>query len=452
MVFDVIHPEDRETAGDTIAEGRRTGEDFEVYFRIVTPRGGVKHLHTVATRVPEIADRLVYIGSTQDVTAAKLAEAELARANTYLLAAQRLSQTGSFTWDVHADEHIWSEVNYRVFGFELGSKVTMDMMMKGIHPDDLPQVEALIAGAQIGDNFELVFRVINTDGGIRHAHLVGHRIDQIPDRPVFIGAFQDITARKLAEDDLNRTRAELAHVARVTALSTLTASIVHEVSQPLAGIITNSSTCLRMLATDPPDVAGALVTAQRNLRDGNRASEVIKRLRSLYARRPPALEPVDLQEIAREVLALLASELQRRRVIVRTEFAPGVPPVAADRVQLQQVILNLVLNAADAMDDVTDRVRELAIRTLPGVEGEVLLVVRDAGPGFDPERADTLFEAFHTTKPDGMGIGLSISRSIIEAHGGQLKAVANDGGPGATFTFSVPCEPASVAPSAPRLM
>ncbi|TAJ72790.1 MAG: PAS domain S-box protein [Phenylobacterium sp.] len=449
-VLDVIHPEDVSAAGQAIAEGRRSGQDFEISYRIVTKSGAVKHLHTIASRVPEISERLVYIGSTQDVTATKLAEAELARANTYLLAAQRLSQTGSFTWDVHADEHNWSEVNYRVFGFEPGTKVTMDMMMKGIHPDDLAGVEALIGGAQIGENFELVFRVINTDGGIRYAHVVGHRIDQIPDRPVFMGALQDITARKLAEDDLNRAREDLAHVARITALSTLTASIAHEVSQPLAGIITNSSTCLRMLAADPPDVAGALATAQRNLRDGNRASEVIKRLRSLYGRRPPTFETVDLQEIATEVLALLASELQRRRVIVRTEFRAGAPTVSADRVQLQQVILNLALNAADAMSEVTDRVRELSVGTEHGPEGEVSLVVRDSGHGFDPEGADKLFQAFHTTKPNGMGIGLSISRSIIEAHGGRLKAAPNDGGPGATFTFSIPCDPPSVASATSR--
>ncbi|MER9438520.1 PAS domain-containing protein [Mesorhizobium sp. M0618] len=444
-IFSGIHPEDLPRVAQVTADGQRFGTDFDVFYRIVTPAGETKHVHTVIARIPEVAERLLYLGSTQDVTVSKRAEDELARANTYLTAAQRLSQTGSFTWDVHADEHNWSEVIYKVFGFEPGCKVTMDMMMTAIHPDDVGQVEALIGGARIGENFELEFRVINTDGGIRHTQVVGHRIDQIPDRPVFMGALQDITARKLAEDDLNRAREDLAHVARVTALSTLTASIAHEVSQPLAGIITNSSTCLRLLAAEPPDVAGALANTQRTLRDGNRASEVIKRLRSLYARRAPTLEPIDLQEIAREVLALLASELQRRRVIVRTTFAGDLPPAAADRVQIQQVILNLVLNAAEAMSEVTDRVRMLRIATRCEPDGDISLEVRDSGHGINPQGTEKLFEAFQTTKPDGMGIGLSISRSIIQAHGGSLTAVPNGNEPGATFTFSLPCKAVEVA-------
>lgn len=440
-----IHPEDFSRVAGVIADCKRTAADVDVFYRIVTPTGETKHVHTVGTRIPEVKERLLYLGSTQDVTASKMAEDELARANTYLTAAQRLSQTGSFTWDVHADEHNWSDVIYRVFGFEPGSKITMGMMMTAIHPDDLPGVEALIGGAQIGENFELVFRVINTSGETRYAHVVGHRIDQIPDRPVFMGALQDITARKLAEDDLNRAREELAHVSRVTALSTLTASIAHEVSQPLAGIITNSSTCLRMLSADPPNVAGALATAQRNLRDGNRASEVIKRLRALYARRPPSLERVDLQDTVQEVLALLASELQRRRVIVRTDFAAGLPAVAADRIQLQQVILNLVLNAADAMGEITGRPRDLRIVTRRDASDQVSVDVRDSGPGLGSVPAEKLFEAFHTTKPDGMGIGLSVSRSIIEAHGGRLSAASNEGEAGATFSFSIPCDTIPVA-------
>ncbi|MFZ0266606.1 PAS domain-containing protein [Caulobacter sp.] len=438
MVLEAIHPDDLAAAGQAIAEGRRTGEDFEISYRIVTRSGTVKHLHTIATRVAEVVDRLVYIGSTQDVTASKLAEADLARANTYLVAAQSLSQTGSFTWDVAADEHNWSDVIYKVFGFEPGTKITMGMMMQAIHPEDVPLVETLIGGAAVGENFELVFRVITPTGDLRYAHVMGHRIDQIPDRPVFMGALQDITARKLAEDDLSRTREELAHVSRVMALSTLTASIAHEVSQPLAGIITNSSACLRMLAADPPDVAGAQATVQRTLRDGNRASEVIKRLRALYGRKPLSLESVDLQEVAREMLALLASELQRRRVRVRAELAAPLPLVTADRIQLQQVILNLILNAADAMVDVVDRARELRVSAHVEADGLVTLEVRDSGVGLEPDRIDPLFKAFHTTKADGMGIGLSVSRSIIEAHGGRLTARPNLEAPGATFSFSIP--------------
>jgi C4-dicarboxylate-specific signal transduction histidine kinase len=272
---------------------------------------------------------------------------------------------------------------------------------------------------------------------------MGHRIDQIPDHPVFMGALQDITARKLAEDDLNRARAELAHMSRAAALSTLTASIAHEVSQPLAGILANGSTSSRMLAMDPPNLDGARAAIQRTIRDGQRASEVIKRLRAMFARRPPSFEPVDLHEAAREVLALSASELQRRRVIVRTDFAETFPPVRADRIQLQQVILNLVLNAVDAMETVDGRPRELYIASRR-TDGQVMLDMRDVGQGIEPDNIDQLFDAFHTTKPEGMGIGLSISRSIIEAHGGRLSAAPNPDGSGATFSFSIPCDPSGV--------
>jgi len=452
MVLDAIHPEDRPGALKTFTDAVQAKEDFEIFYRIVTPVGGVKHLHTVMEIIPEITDRVVYLGSTQDVTEVKLAEAalraseaDLARANAHLSAAQRLTQTGSFTWDVERDEHNWSEVIYRVFGFEPGVKVTMDMIMGAIHPDDMPHVTALLGGAGNGENFELVFRVLTAGGEIRHAHVVGHRIDQIADRPVFMGALQDITARKLAEADLNRAQAELAHVARVTALSALTASIAHEVNQPLAGVITNANTCLRMLGADPPNLEGARATAQRMIRDGNRASEVIKRLRALFTRKPPSLERIDLNDAAREVLALSASELQRRRVILRTALRDDIPPVLADRVQLQQVILNLVLNAADAMTDVEDRARELWVSSRAEPDGLVSLFVRDVGVGLDPNNVEQLFQAFHTTKAEGMGIGLSISRSIIEAHGGRLTAAPNNGGPGATFSFSTPSHSSATA-------
>lgn len=445
MVLAAIHPDDRDRAYSAFENAVRERKDVELVYRIVTPVGGVKYLHTVMEIVSDISEHIVYLGSSQDVTESKLAEevqkaseAELARTNAYLTAAQRLSQTGSFTWDLERDEHNWSEVIYQVFGFDPGVKVTMDKIASTIHPEDMPHVESLLRGAAIGEKFELMFRVLRADGDMRHAHVIGHRIDQIADRPVFMGALQDITQRKRQEADLNRARAELAHVARVTALSALTASIAHEVSQPLAGIMTNANTCLRMLAVDPPNLDGARMTVQRTLRDGDRASEVIKRLRGLFTRKPPSLEHIDLNEAVREVLALSSSELQRRRVIVRTELPGEVPPVLADRVQIQQVILNLVLNAADAMAAVNDHAREMHVSSQVDDGGEISLFVRDAGVGLQAKNVEQLFQAFHTTKADGMGIGLSISRSIIEAHGGRLWGVSNSEGPGATFAFSIP--------------
>ena len=222
-------------------------------------------------------------------------------------------------------------------------------------------------------------------------------------------------------------------------LGALTASIAHEVNQPLSGIITNANTCLRMLATDPPDIEGARATARRTIRDGQRAADVIARLRALFARKIAASESVDLNEAAREAIALSLSELQRHRVTLRLELANDLPGISGDHVQLQQVILNLLLNAAEALSDVDDRARQVTIRTAREDGESVRLTVQDSGVGFEPRDAGRLFEAFYTTKSGGMGMGLAISRSIIESHQGRLWAAPNDG-PGATFSFSIPCE------------
>jgi len=231
---------------------------------------------------------------------------------------------------------------------------------------------------------------------------------------------------------------ELAHANRIATLGQLSASIAHELNQPLTGIITNCGTGLRMLTSDPLNLDGAREAVRRTLRDGERAGEVLARLRALFSRQEPASQSVDLNEATREVIALSLAELQNSRVIVRTELADNLQLVTADRVQLQQVVLNLLRNALDAMNTIDDRPRELLIRTEAEEGDRVRLSVKDAGVGFDPQTTDKLFEAFYSTKNDGMGVGLSVSRSIIESHQGRLWAVLNDG-PGATFAFSVPC-------------
>jgi len=262
-------------------------------------------------------------------------------------------------------------------------------------------------------------------------------IEHVAGHPLFVGALQDVTESKVAEEALDRARSELTHVARVTAVSAFTASIAHEVNQPLSGIITNAGTCLRMLAADPPDVDGARETAKRTLRDGNRAADVITRLRALFSRREFTLEPLDINEVLQEVVALSLSELQRNRMVLRSEFAPDLPRVTGDRIQLQQVILNLLRNASDAMMSVHDRPRHLVIGTDRVEDNRVRVTVRDVGVGLDVQSMNKLFDAFYTTKTDGMGIGLSVSRSIIERHHGRLWGQPNDG-PGATFAFTLP--------------
>jgi PAS domain S-box-containing protein len=249
---------------------------------------------------------------------------------------------------------------------------------------------------------------------------------------------EDVTQRKLSEEALAKARSELARVASITGLGVLTASIAHEINQPLSGIVTNASTCLRMLSADPPNIDGARETVRRTLRDGNRASDVITRLRTLYSKKEPSLESMDLNEAAREVAALSLSELQRSGVTLRYELSDNLPPVVGDRIQLQQVILNLLRNAADSMSTIDDRPRELLIKTERDERNHIRLSVKDLGVGFAHQTAEKIFDPFYTTKTDGMGIGLSISRSIIKAHEGRLWATPNDG-PGATFSFVIPC-------------
>jgi signal transduction histidine kinase len=251
------------------------------------------------------------------------------------------------------------------------------------------------------------------------------------------GTVVDMHDWKLAQETLRNTQAELANMTRVTTMGQFSASIAHEVNQPLSGIITNAGTCLRMLDAHPPNIDGARETARRTIRDGNRASEVVTRLRSLFSKRQPVTEPVDLNEAAKEVVALLLSQLQKSQVILRSELDEHLPLIAGDRVQLQQVIMNLLQNACDALNNVHDRSRQLLIQTHCDGADYVCLTVQDNGVGLDPEAVNRVFDAFYTTKNGGMGIGLSVSQSIIENHQGRIWAKPNDG-PGATFSFFIP--------------
>jgi len=289
-------------------------------------------------------------------------------------------------------------------------------------------------------DFEWRYRLLMPDHSIKYMHAVAHATRDQDGQSEYMASVQDVTARSLAEEARDKAQSELANVARVMSLGALTASIAHEVNQPLSGIITNASTCLRMLAADPPQLEGARETARRTIRDGNRMSEVIARLRALFRKKEPTTESVNLNDAVLEVIALSIVELQKNRVMLRPELADDLPLVTGDRVQLQQVILNLLRNGSDAMSTVEDRPRQLVIRTERDDGDRVRLTVQDAGIGFDPQAADRLFDPFYTTKGDGMGIGLSVSRSIIERHHGRLWATLNDG-PGAAFSFSIPRTP-----------
>lgn len=390
-----------------------------------------------------------WYGVNTDIEDRKQAEVALRRAYDSFADGQRLSHTGNFTADIVGDEHEWSDELYRIFEFDLGSKISVTAVRALIHPDDLAAFDAGFARSLGGETFDLMFRIVTRSGALKYVRAVARVIERVAGRPLFIGAIQDVTEYRSAEEALNRARSELAHVARVATVSTLTASIAHEVNQPLSGVITNAGTCLRMLSADPANVDGARETARRIIRDGHRASEVISRLRAMFTKREFTVEHVDLNEAIEEVLSLSRSELQRHGVQVLLQLENDLPGVMGDRVQLQQVVLNLVRNGAEAMVSVEDRPRQLVIRSGRENGESVRVVVRDSGVGIDPDGAGVLFEPFRTTKRDGMGIGLSISRSIAERHHGRLWAEAHEG-PGATFVLSIPCavpvQPALASP------
>ena len=435
----MMYVPDWPTVVEAIQHAHQTGT-VEAEYRVVWPDGS---LHWLSTNGRMFFDGegnpLRMVGFTSDVTRRKQAEEALRRSQAFLTEGQQLARMGNFSWQVATKNITWSEQLYRIFDFESSVPMTLELIAKRVHPDDMPMIYDMAERAERGErDFEYEHRLLMPDRSIKHLHVVAHRMYDQDDRLEYIGAVQDVTERRLSEEALSKVRSELAHVTRVTSLGTLTASIAHEVNQPLSGIITNASTCLRMLAADPPNVEGARETARRTIRDGNRASEVISRLRALFGKKEPTNEPVDLNEAAREVIALSLSELHRKQVVSQSDFDEDLPTVMGDRVQLQQVILNLLLNASDAMNDIADRPRLVVIKTEPYEGNHVRLTVKDAGVGLEPENVGKLFDAFYTTKNSGMGIGLSVSRSIIESHHGRLWAMPNEDEPGATFSFSIP--------------
>jgi len=438
----LIHPKDWPLVVKTLQHAHKTGE-ISIEFRVNWPDGST---HWLAANGQMFFDeqRAPYrmVGFTSDVTSRKRAEEELRRSEAFLAEGQHLSRIGNFSWSTASDEIMWSEQLYRIFEFDPDLTITLELIGSRVHPDDASMLFDMVERARTGaTDFEYEHRLLMPDNSIKHLHLIAHRAPDRDGQVEYIGAVQDVTERRRSEEALSKARSELAHVARASTLGALTASIAHEVNQPLSGIITNASTCLRMLGADPPNVDGALETARRTIRDGKRASDVITRLRALFGKKDITTESIDLNEATLEVLALSRSELQRGQVVVQTQLANDLPPVIGDRVQLQQVILNLVLNASDAMSTVNDGPRQMTVKTELSEDVNVRFSVSDTGVGLRPETMDHLFDAFFTTKSTGMGIGLSISRSIIEGHQGQIGATPNDG-PGATFYFSVPRSPA----------
>ncbi len=361
---------------------------------------------------------------------------ELKRSEAFLAQGQRISRTGAFEWMAATGEVYWSEELYRILEYDPSTRVTAEHGWERMHPDDREHVQQHVEEAmRNGVDFESEHRLLLPDGRVKHVQSTGRPVSV--GRLDFVGCVRDITESVQTEMRLRQSQAELAHVARVATLNAMTASIAHEVSQPLTGILTNANTSARLLGADPPDVVGAAETVRRTIRDANRAADVIRQLRGMLSKKTPTRDLVDLNDVTREVIALSSVELGLRQALVRSDLATGLPFVLADRVQLQQVILNLLLNAGDAMAELQDRPRRMLVKTSLNDDGTVMLAVCDCGKGIEKNAIEKLFQPFYTTKANGLGVGLSICRSIIEAHQGRLWVEPNDG-PGVTFSFFIP--------------
>ena len=371
------------------------------------------------------------------------AEDKLRRSESYLTEAQRLSHTGSWAYDPATQKALyWSDEMFRICGFDpQHGPPTSEMFLERVHPEDRESVyEAMRNAAEEKTEYQVEHRIILPNGTIRHTRACGHPVlNRSANVVEFVGSAVDITDLKRAEEERERLRqvqAELNHINRVTVMGEMTASLAHEVNQPIAAAITDANTCLRWLRRDQPDLEEARAAASRIVEDGRRASEIVKRVRLLFKKDTLQQELVDLNEVIREMILLLHSEATQFAVLVRTELAADLSPVKGDRVQLQQVLMNLTMNSIDAMKDV-DGTRELAIQSQRGENGQVLISISDTGVGLPPQQADKIFNAFFTTKTHGTGMGLRISRSIVESHGGRLWA-ADNSPRGARFHFTLP--------------
>ncbi len=370
----------------------------------------------------------------------ELQEEKLRQSESYLAEAQRLTHTGSWIWRVAGREALHlSEEWYRLYGFdpEKGPPAWEERLQR-VHPEDRAKWQGAIDRA-IGEksDYEVEFRILLPGGTVKYIHTIGHPVlNASGDLVQFVGNSMDISAGKRAEEALRQAQADLARVNRVTTMGELTASLAHELNQPIAAAITNANTCLRWLTRDHPDVEEARAAVMRIAKDGTRAAEIISRIRLLFKKGTPQRELVDVNEVIREMIVLLGGETTRYSISARTELAADLPQVMGDRVQLQQVLMNLMINGIDAMKDV-DGTRELSIKSQPAENEQLLVSVSDTGVGLPPQQADQIFNAFFTTKPHGTGMGLRISRSIVESHGGRLWA-ADNLPRGARFYFTLP--------------
>jgi len=439
----LVYPQDRAAIAESIKVMLEEHRGFDQIERIVRPDGQLRYLRAVAVPVVEQGVFKGFIGTTMDVTEQELLTQELRRERAYLAEAQSLTHIGSWASNFHTGRnyHMSDEV-YRLHGFEPSEGTAdIDRFWKTVHPEDEPAVRAVVTNAiHARTDYDIPeFRICLPDGTIRFLRTIGHH-NPSGEMGDYVGITMDITERKRAEAERERLRqleADLARVNRVNMMGELAAALAHEIKQPITASITSADALLRWLAHDPPDLDRARAAASRIEQDANRAANVIDNLRSFYKTGTPTeRQIIDVKEIIEEMTSLLRSEADRHAITIHSELEADSPNILVNPVQLQQVFMNLMLNAIEAMKDTGG---DLAIRSRVNPEGQLFVSISDTGIGLPAGSAERIFEPFHTTKPQGTGMGLTITRSIIEAYGGRVWATANQD-TGATFHFILPCE------------
>ena len=437
------HPQDRGTITNAIKMMHEQNRGCDVTTRIIRSDGELRHVRCVGFPVIEQGEFKGFLGVGMDVTEQELLTQELRREQAYLTEAQSLAHIGSWAANFVTRQNFHlSDETVRMHGFDPREpSLPFESFFSTVHTEDQAAVTAALNSAiEARTDYDIEYRICRADdGNIRYFRSLGHHKSsgEIGD---YVGITIDITERKRAEEEREKLRqleADLAHINRVNMMGELTAALAHEIKQPIAASITSANACLRWLAHDPPDLERARSAATRIERHGNRAVEVINRLRSFYKKgAPPKRELLKVEDIVQEITILLRKEMVRHSVAIRSNGDADLPFILADRVQLQQVFMNLMLNAIEAMKD---QGGELTITSRLDSAGQVMVSISDTGVGLPTETTEEVFEAFHTTKPHGTGMGLAITRSILDAHGGRIWATRNQRA-GATFHFTLPVE------------
>jgi PAS domain S-box-containing protein len=443
MPWHFLHPDEILALGSRLKNEFAAGAAFAAEARVRGKDGIYRWFLIRHTPVRDAEGRIVrWYGLATEIEDRKRAEEALRRSETYLAEAQRLTHTGSWAIDCRTlDAVYWSEETFRIYGMDPQQRVpTREEFQRLVHPEDYARISTIVEDAlRRKADFTIDCRIV-LDAGLRHIQLIGHPACAKNADPIeYVGTVVDVTERKKVEEERERLRqleADLAHMNRVSTLGELAASVAHDLKQPMTAAITDAKTCLRWLSRDHPDLDEAREAASRAIKDNTRGVEIIDRLRSLYKKEPPKRELVDVNDVASKMLALLRSEANRHSIAMRADLAEARPGIMADRVQLQQVFMNLLLNAIEAM---TETGGELVLKSELSNDGHLLVSIGDTGVGIPVDKNDEIFEAFVTTKPQGTGMGLAITRSIVEAHDGRLWVTRN-AGPGATFHFMLPLQ------------